>query len=144
MSRSGYSDDCENLGLWRGAVSKAIHGKRGQAFLREMASAMDAMPAKELITDDIVTEKGEACAIGTVALARGTNLAGLDVTDQRAVANAFGVAHALAAEIAFENDECGTRFGAAPETPADRWKRMREWVASQIRDTTRLDEGDGT
>ncbi len=26
MSRSGYSEDCENLGLWRGAVERAIQG----------------------------------------------------------------------------------------------------------------------
>jgi hypothetical protein len=24
MSRSGYSDDCENLGLWRAAVERAV------------------------------------------------------------------------------------------------------------------------
>lgn len=42
MSRSGYSDDCENIGLWRGAVERAIRGVWGQALLLEMAAALDA------------------------------------------------------------------------------------------------------
>ena len=52
MSRSGYSDDCENLGLWRGAVEKSIKGKRGQAFLKEMLVALDSLPEKKLIEND--------------------------------------------------------------------------------------------
>jgi hypothetical protein len=42
MSRSGYDDEGD-FGLWRGTVLAAIRGKRGQAFLREMKTAMDAM-----------------------------------------------------------------------------------------------------
>jgi hypothetical protein len=47
MSRSGYSDDLDPLALgrWRGRVASAMRGKRGQAFLREMLAAMDAMLA---------------------------------------------------------------------------------------------------
>ena len=51
MSRSGYTDDFDDqwaLIRWRGAVTSAIRGKRGQEFLREMAAAMDAMPEKSL------------------------------------------------------------------------------------------------
>jgi len=47
MSRSGYSDDCDDqwsLICWRGAVKSAIRGKRGQAFLKEMLAALDALP----------------------------------------------------------------------------------------------------
>ena len=45
MSRSGYSDDDEDgrLAMWRGAVQSAIRGKRGQAALRELLTALDAM-----------------------------------------------------------------------------------------------------
>ncbi|ENQ7660184.1 hypothetical protein ACEQOL_006537 [Pseudomonas aeruginosa] len=41
MSRSGYCDDLDNWSLicWRGAVSSAIKGKRGQAFLIELREA---------------------------------------------------------------------------------------------------------
>ena len=64
MSRSGYSDDCSGreLNLWRGAVESAIRGKRGQAFLREMLVALDAMPEKRLIAGELVTPTGEVCA----------------------------------------------------------------------------------
>ena len=56
MSRSGYSDDEGEPGqfaMWSGQVASAIRGKRGQAFLREMAEAMDAMPDKRLIAHDL-------------------------------------------------------------------------------------------
>jgi hypothetical protein len=129
MSRSGYSEDCENLELWRGAVDRAIHGKRGQAFLREMAAALDAMPTKELIRGELINEQGACCAIGAVCKARGTDVSQVDYYDADSVANAVGIARAMAAEIEFENDDdfCGSR-----ETNADRWTRMRKWVASNL------------
>lgn len=129
MSRSGYSDDgdCENLNLYRGAVDRAIRGKRGQTFLREMAAALDAMPVKELITDELVDADKRVCAIGSVALARGMDASSVDPQDPDQVARRFGIARSMACEIEYENDEYG-----APETPAERWKRMREWVDEQL------------
>jgi hypothetical protein len=130
MSRSGYSEDCENLGLWRGAVDRAIRGKRGQAFLREMAAALDAMPVKELVADEVVRDNEHVCALGSVALARGMDVSSLDIDNGESVGGAFGIARALAQEIAFENDDdFGTR---TKETPAQRWRRMRAWVSGQI------------
>ncbi len=133
MSRSGYSEDCETMNLWRGSVERAIRGKRGQAFLREMATALDAMPAKALVTEEIVRGDGNVCAIGAVAVARGISVAGVDVYDAEEVAEKFGIARALACEIAFENDECGPR-----ETPEERWTRMRTWVSAQIAESKPL------
>jgi len=138
MSRSGYSEDfdCEGTGgLWRGAVERAIRGKRGQAFLREMAAALDAMPVKELVAG-VLVEDGAACAIGAVALSRGLDVSGLDETKPDDVASTFGIAPALAKEIAYENDECSPwRPRDQPaESRAQRWTRMRAWVASQLRD----------
>src|SRR5687767_12910323 len=104
MSRSGYCDDPEHLALWRGAVRSAIRGKRGQAFLREMRDALDAMPVKRLVGGDLVTREREVCAIGAVALRRGTDVKSVDIYDAESVASAFGIAHALAAEIEFKND----------------------------------------
>lgn len=134
MSRSGYSDDYDDIsGLnpWRGAVYRAKVGKRGQAFLREMAAALDAMPVKELIADELVDDNKRVCAIGAVALARGTDVSRLDIHDGDEVAKRFGIARALACEIEYMNDE---HF--APETPADRWKRMRAWVDEQLTNPT--------
>jgi hypothetical protein len=138
MSRSGYSDDgCDGtLGLYRQAVDRAIAGKRGQAFLREMAAALDAMPVKELVPD-VIVQDGHACAIGAVALARRLDVSDLDVSDQHEIAARFGIARSLAAEIAYENDECGERYRDGKyvaETPAERWTRMRAWVAECLRE----------
>lgn len=136
MSRSGYSEDCENLGLWRGAVSRAITGKRGQAFLRELAAALDAMPVKELVVEETVSDDDRVCTIGAVAIARGLDVSDLDESDQEEVGKRFGIARAMAAEIAYENDECGQyRYEGSKrieETPAERWTRMRKWVADSI------------
>lgn len=75
MSRSGYSDDCENVAMWRGQVASAIRGKRGQTMLRDLV---------------------------------------------------------LAQEVMYENDEGGWRPN---ETPEERWARVRNWAAKQIRVT---------
>jgi len=136
VSRSGYSDDCdEGYGLWRGAVTKAINGRRGQAFLRELAAAMDAMPEKKLITDRLEHE-GCYCTLGVVGAARGIDMAKIDYEDAESVGYAFGISRAMAAEIEFMNDEWGEY--SLPynehETAEERWTRMRQWVADHIKE----------
>lgn len=162
MSRSGYVDDmCDQWALirYRGAVSSAIRGKRGQAFLREMLAALDAMPEKRLISgvlvfdgqpeiawdvrphedviiggDVLVTGWGEAvrvgdvCAMGCLGLARGEKMDGVDAHDAPTVAGLFGIAEALAREVAYINDETG---GASPEL---RFERVRKWVVENLRE----------
>lgn len=132
MSRSGYSYDLDNWDLirWRGAVKAAMHGKRGQAFLREMAAALDAMQIKRLCRDDLENEDGEYCALGAVGRARGmTDMRDADTYDREAIANRFGIAEAMAAEIMAENDEFSR------ETQEQRWEHVRAWVAAAIKDT---------
>jgi hypothetical protein len=136
MSRSGYVEDCDedynNSGaLWAQAIKRAIRGKRGQAFLREMAAALDAMPTKELITDDIVRD-GQACAIGAVAIARKVDVSKLDPHDYNEVAKTFGVAPCLVREVVFQNDDDFDYIGPRAETPAHRWTRIRKWVDEQL------------
>lgn len=120
MSRSGYSDDYEYAELYRGAVHRATTGYRGQHLLRKLRDALDAMPVKRLITDAIKDDRGDVCALGA-----------LDSTaplyDAEDLAEHFGIARALAAEIVYINDEW---YGI--ETPEQRWTRMRAWVESQI------------
>jgi hypothetical protein len=129
MSRSGYSDDCEGWDLirWRGAVASAIRGKRGQAFLRELLAALDALPEKRLIANTL-EEEGAYCAIGSVGRLRGVDMSGVDPEYREQVAQTFGVAEALAAEIMYENDE----GGHWKETPEERFQRMRAWVVKQL------------
>lgn len=143
MSRSGYSDDCNGWSLirWRGAVNSAIKGKRGQAFLREALAALDAMPTKELIADNLSTEGG-FCTLGAVGAARGMDMSGIDPDEREQVAASFSVAEALAAEIMFENDE-GSSYAfwyvnnSKPTTPAQRWQHMRDWIAKHISPATK-------
>jgi hypothetical protein len=160
VSRSGYSDDCDTgaLNLYRANVDRALSGKRGQAFLREMAAALDAMPVKELVAEEIVRDSEHVCAIGSVALARQLDVSKLDPEDPDTVAGTFGIARMLACEIAYWNDERGKdrwedvpqpqvspdpegrppprpRQRRIPETPAERWTRMRSWVAAHLRGT---------
>lgn len=125
MGRSGYSDDCEYVELWRAAVDRATFGARGQRFLRKLRDALDALPVKRLITDALVNDSGEVCALGAVDPA-----ANVDPWDREAVAAHFNIAPALAAEIAYMNDEWLEYL--LRETPEQRWTRMRTWVDQQI------------
>lgn len=131
MSRSGYSDNCENLGLWRSAVWRAINGARGQAFLRELIAALDAMPEKRLIAGELIRD-GEVCAIGSVGLARGMDMTRIDYESPRFVGRAFGIARSMAAEIEYEND--GDHHYDT-ETAEARWHRMRAWAVSNLNET---------
>lgn len=130
MSRSGYNDDCGGWALicWRGAVARAIAGKRGQAFLYEMLHAMAALPERKLI-DGELEQDGAVCALGAVGKARGIDMSGIEVDDRDQVAEVFGIAPALAAEIVWMNDEA---YWRGSETPEHRFERMRQWIEEQI------------
>lgn len=132
MSRSGYVEDGFmnqlEFGRWRGAVRRAIRGQRGQAFLRDLAREMDAMPVKTLIDGDLITSEGDCCTIGVICKARGLDVSQVDPHDRDQVADLVGIAPAMAAEIEFENDD---DFGPG-QTPEQRWVRMRKWVDDQL------------
>lgn len=130
MSRSGYHEDCDdNWGLikWRGQVASAIRGKRGQAFLRELVDALDAMPEKKLIAGALECPDG-VCAIGAVGARRGLPMANLDIEDADLLGDKFGIASQMVKEIEYENDE----VGPDNETPEARWHRVRKWAESKL------------
>lgn len=132
MSRSGYSDDDGGepwqMIMWRGRVASATRGKRGQAFFRDLIAAMDAMPQKRLIANELVAS-GEVCAIGSLGLQRGVDMSQLDPEDAQAVGAAFDIAGVLAQEVVYMNDE----WGDHKETPEARWVRMRAWAETQLK-----------
>ena len=109
MSRSGlFEDDGEDHlahGRWRGAVASAIRGKRGQAFLRELADALDAMPNKWLVGGELQSEDGCHCTLGVIAHKRGLEVSSMDVDDYDYIAASLGVNVKIAQEIMWENDE---------------------------------------
>ena len=159
MSRSGYSDDCGDddplvLGRWRGAVKSAIYGKRGQAMLSELLTALDDMPNKRLAANSLVNAEGEFCTLGVLGAKRGIDLESLDPEDYDQVAAAFGVNAKVVQEIVYHNDEGYFRWEyvrrfkpeVGPDVPmhldqvrieldegARRWKVMRDWVARHIK-----------
>lgn len=129
MSRHGYSDDCDDdlaLGRWRGQVASAIRGKRGQNLLKDLVEALDAMPEKKLIREELKTAEGQNCALGVLGAKRGIDLTLVDPKDYETVAEIFDIAEQLALEIVYENDEVSLN------KPEERWKHMREWAASKI------------
>jgi hypothetical protein len=137
MSRSGYSEDCDwdanESYLYRANVDRAIAGKRGQAFLKEMLAVLNAMPEKRLAAETII-KNGEVCAMGAVARARGIDVSDIDPEDDyyhaQELSKRLGIASQLVREIAFENDG---DFLWKSETPEERFVRVRRWVESKIK-----------
>lgn len=149
MSRSGYSEDCDDTWqtmMWRGRVASAIRGRRGQKLLLDLVEALDALPEKRLITEELIRETGEVCALGAVGLKRGVNMwplnpefdkwGMLDDSEEHSenVADAFNVAPCLVREIAFENDEAWAHI-----TPEERWRRMRAWAVARLQPVDLVD-----
>lgn len=128
MSRSGYTEDGEQWAhiMWRGAVKSAIKGKRGQLFLVELLAALEAMPDRKLITEELEAS-GQYCTLGVIGASRKIDMSKLDPEDPKAVAQAFGIAGAMVQEITYENDEHWQI-----ETPEQLWRRMARWVSNQI------------
>ena len=129
MSRSGYCDDGEDvlaLGRWRAQVASSIRGKRGQAFLRELIDALDALPEKRLIAHDLESE-GNVCAIGSVGVKRGVDMSKLAPDDAGPIAATFGIAEQLVREIEYLNDE------GYHDTPEQRWSEMRAWAVANLK-----------
>lgn len=132
MSRSNYSEDLDNWSLirWRGQVSSVIRGKRGQAFLQELVSALEAMPEKQLIRHELIQEDGQVCALGALGKARGLPIEGLDPEDYEGIARHFEIGHQLVQEIEFENDE--NCFGS----PEERWRQMHAWAKGHLKQSS--------
>lgn len=162
MSRSGYSDDCDDHWAricWRGAVKSAIRGKRGQAMLRETLAALDSLPEKILAPDSLVNADGQYCTLGALGSARCLDMSNINPEDSESIATLFGISHALAREIMWRNDECTDQYKwvdveicgpIRPHYPeygrhtksvripneniaAERFKFMRSWIAEQIK-----------
>lgn len=139
MSRSGYTEDYDSnwqMIMWRGAVTSAIKGKRGQAFLKEMLTNIDALPEKKLIAHELINNKGEVCAIGAVAKARGLDVSKVDPEDRESVAELFNIPFSLVAEIAYMNDESEGQcyWNEKAISPQDRFASVRRWIVSKIKE----------
>lgn len=133
MSRSGYSDDIDDQWAhirWRGAVSSALRGAKGQAFLKELDAALDALPEKKLVANEL---EGDLCfcALGAVGKARGIDLAKIDTYNHKSLSKTFGIAPAMAQEIMWINDEAATWRGE--DQDAQRWQEVKNWIKKEIK-----------
>ena len=131
MSRSDYGDDyCDdwNSIMYRGWVTKALRGRRGQAFLKELVAALDAMPVKELVAEKLVDGEN-VCAIGAVCKARGLDVSDVNPENYNEVARRVGLAPSMVREIVYCNDEAFVNAG-----PAARWLAMHKWAKENIRE----------
>lgn len=129
MSRSGYVDQQDNWQLikWRGAVASAARGKRGQQFFADLIAVLDAMPVKELIAEELEKD-GSVCALGALGKAKGIDMSDLDPEESEYVAARFGIAHALACEVMYINDE-----EAYNPTPSQRWWHVKNWAEKMLK-----------
>lgn len=142
MSRSGYyegdCDDNESLlaaGRWNAQIKSAIRGKRGQKFLLDLVAALDALPEKKLIANDLQRE-GSFCALGALAHHRAIKV-DIDRDDDddwedsewAKLGSAFDIAEQLARETMFINDETA-------RTDEDRWQYVRRWALRNLRPET--------
>jgi len=84
------------------------------------------MPVKRLIKDAL-EDGGEVCALGCLGKAMSMDMSHIDPEEPEQVAKAFGIAPAMAQEIEYINDEWYA------ETPEERWRGVRGWVAQQIK-----------
>lgn len=161
MSRSGYDydGDCENnyYLLYPSVVRRTTNGKRGQEFFKSLASALEGLPEKRLVPNELETETGAVCALGALGKVRGIELAKLDPDDVKSVAAKFRISETLVREVTHANDDefehytkyiplhwvataedrdrwwrAPEKFSRIPETPEERYERVLDWARSQI------------
>lgn len=165
MSRSGYyesdRDDPLAEGRFIAVWNKTRKGKRGQQFFRDLVAALDAMPVKELAAGSLQkrNDEGRVCALGALCSAKQIDVSDLldydDSGDDYGTVEAaarLDISETLARNVVWQNDECGYgkrvpipnvlqgdwdgyKYKTLPETPAERWARIRTWAAKQIIET---------
>jgi hypothetical protein len=128
MSRSGYSfEECPELNLYRGLITRSTAGKRGQRFFKRLLAALDALEKKELCKG---FKDGEnVCAIGSLLRAESVPFPNPNGFDTEAIGFTFDVTPQLVAEVMFKNDE-----GVRAQDAGHRFNRIRAWVSEQIQD----------
>lgn len=144
MSRLYCEDDYDyrQEGLRAGWIRSAIRGKRGQSFLRELVTALDALPSPELscgALEDLAT--GCCCAFGAVRRLRGPESVKLwfhpeeEDTSPDDLAKPFGVSLTLAWAVVQANEdmnESNTEQGRRR-----RWADVRAWAMRHLQEANR-------
>ncbi len=144
MSRIEYDDRSQwddvdgglRAGRWFAHVRSAMTGRPGQQALRELESALVALPAKRLIEEELCTAEGEVCALGALARYKGVpDSEMLDSLDEGAsvisdwATEKMGLSYTLAWMIQDGNDA-----GIRRCSPEDRYEFMLSWTREWLRD----------
>jgi hypothetical protein len=131
MSRLNYSEDEDFPGqfeLWQANCERSLHGKEGQAELRELHAALVSMSDKRLIYGFLQDEEGGVCAIGAYAQHKGMDLSKFDPEDETdAVGVEGGMPRLVAWKVVEMNDIMFDRL-----TPEQRYEKMLSWVESKL------------
>lgn len=154
--RIGYSEEEQfdgQFNLWQANCYRSLHGKKGQAALRELEAALIALPTKRLIAGKLV-EQGDVCAIGALALHKGATEEVLEHHDDEymeGVGMEYGLPKLVAWKVVEANDiefdyyvdtwapgpaqwvhgSPGYRL-RVPMTPEQRYTAMLGWVRSML------------
>ena len=144
MSRSGYdegSGDPLELGRWRAQVESAIRDKHGQRFFLDLIAALNALPKKKLINNEL-EQKNAYSTLDTLDKHHGMDLTKLDIRDWEEgdwdkLGGAFNIASQLAQETMHVNDDCDDYYRRTV-TDEERWRRVREWAVRQLKSETLL------
>jgi hypothetical protein len=130
VSRSweGESDDPLDWGRYKAATRSTLRGRRGQAFLRELIAALDALHRPELSAGALGNRRtGCVCALGAIALAQGASFDDLarDNGDWGPgdAADWYNISPTLANEIISANDDWGD--GNSAKVRQSRWRHVR-------------------
>lgn len=147
MSRFDCDDYDENYpnqyALYQANTERALKGKRGKAFLRELEAALLALPQKRLIEGRICLA-GEVCAMGALALKRRVETGqkieeALQWLEENAPREGyvgetadfmeahFKVLSNLAVRAALMNDEWNRG-----RTPEERYEDVLKWVREEV------------
>ena len=116
--------------MWRGAVTSAIKGKRGQGFLKKLLVSLDSMKEKCLIKHDL-ERNGKVCTLGAYGMMNGIDMSDVDPEDHDGLGRLCGIAPAMVKEIEFENDE--VCWVDNKHSEAARFVMMRQWVVENIK-----------
>jgi hypothetical protein len=152
MSRISYSEDEAYPGqhaLWQANCRRSLAGKAGQAALRDLVAALEALPAPVLIAHHLA-RKGEVCAVGAVVLHRKVNLGqardavlrelegepieedAWDWEDEEGETEGVGVAVGIPRLVAWRL-ACLNDIDLDYCTPAQRYEKVLAWARKRLR-----------
>jgi hypothetical protein len=85
------------------------------------------------VLDESIGDKdGNVCVLGALAAHRGLPI-DIDAEDHDKLGETFDIAHQLAAEVMYMNDEY---FDT--DSPETRWVKMRKWASCQLVEVSTL------